>query len=134
MVWKESNGSIRRLDLVADTMPGMVGLAGGDVDVVQGDPGGVQLLDADVSGDITKADGEEWDFHLAVEDPFQTVPRSLKAEDVQGVAVVVKGGEKREALDVIPVGVREEKCQIQWPETKFLEQLETEEAQAGSGI
>jgi hypothetical protein len=32
------------------------------------------------------------------------------------------------------VGVGEEKCQIQWPETEFLEQLETEEAQAGSGI
>lgn len=68
--------------------------------------------------------------HLRAQRGLDFRARARPAEDVQSIRATVGRAEKREALDVIPMGVREEQIRGQ----RLARELESEPAQAAPGI
>ena len=75
--------------------------------------------------------GKIFAVELAAKNRFEIFAEALGAVDVQLEAGRVGGSEKRETLDVVPVGVGDEKVQ---PSRGGLGDLEAEFADAGAGV
>ena len=73
--------------------------------------------------------------HLPLEDPFQHRRALGAAEHVEAIARLVERYEEREALDVIPVGVRQQDARLaaSLPERAF-HQVDAEVARARAAV
>ena len=93
-----------------------------------------KFLDLDVARQFGERHGKIGAFHLAgqrVEQPFARTPA---AEDAQPAARIVNRREKRQALDVVPMRVRDEQRDVQRLVFEFRQQREAERAQTRARV
>ena len=69
---------------------------------------------------------------MAGEDGGETGARSFVTEKTKRVLLIVGREEKRQTLDMIPMGVGNEKSQLDWPGAEFLFQGDAQLAHARS--
>ena len=122
------------------------GVGGGDVGVIEAGAGdlGVLHLELGIVGQLVEVDGgpgllerdrEVGGARLAGHDRLQGPVGALAGIDVQLVALAIQGGEERQPLDVIPVGVADQQVGGAGARFEFgLHQLLAQAAQAGAGV
>ena len=86
----------------------------------------LQLFDRDVAREVLQTDGEKRCLHLPRQDRRQTNARTFITEDADLVLPVVGGEKKWQALDVIPVRVRDEEREPNLTLAKFALERETQ--------
>ena len=94
----------------------------------------LEFLDADVGRHFAQANREERAFHLAGQHDFQAVPRAFVAEDAQVVLRLIDGQKERQALDVVPVGMREQQSQVERLVVELGDQLAPQQPQSRAGV
>ena len=112
----------------------MIGHAGFDADGADVEGGLFEFFDEDVGWDFFEADGEEGTFHLAGEDVSEAMAGAFVAEYAKAILWFIDGKKKREALNVVPMGVGKEECEFNWGMVELGHELTAEEAQAGAAI
>src|SRR2546430_15879951 len=83
---------------------------------------------------LMQANGKKRRLHLAGQDRAQTGTRSFITQDPDQIFAVVGRGEERETLNVIPVRVCNEKCQLDRSWSQLLLQRKTDFFFKGSGV
>src|ERR1039457_3062288 len=94
----------------------------------------LEFLDTDVGRHFPQADREVRAFHLAGQNDFQPVARAFVAEDAQVVLRSIDRLEERQALDVVPMRVRQQQGQVERLRLEFGDQLAPEQAYARAGV
>ena len=87
-----------------------------------------------LAGHFAQANREERAFHLAGQHDFEAVARAFVPEDAQVVLRLIDGQKERQALDVVPVGVRQQQGQVERPGVEFGDQLAPQQPQPGAGV
>src|SRR5439155_3087943 len=90
----------------------MIGKAGLDPHVPYGEAQPLELLDLEVRRELAQIDRENRAFHLAGQDILQPMPRAFITQDAQMVLRLIRWQEKRQALNVVPMGVRQQQRQV----------------------
>src|SRR4026209_1513138 len=83
---------------------------------------------------LMQANGKKRRLHLASEDRAQTRTRSFITQDPDQIFAVVGRGKERQTLNVIPVRVRNEKCQLDRSRSQLLLQRKTETRNPGARV
>ena len=78
-----------------------------------------EFLDLNVGRHLAKANREKRALHLAGQDTIQAMASAFIAKDAQMVLRLIHGQKKRQPLDVIPMGVRQQQSEIQGPAIEF---------------
>src|SRR5262249_27094484 len=91
-----------------------------------------ELVDLDLRGDGVEVDREEGVVHAETEEILERLG-VMRRVDAERRARVERGAEERDALDVVPVQVRDEEVEIDRG-VPVLRELNTELAQAGAGV
>ena len=133
-VGKKGDESIGRKQPVADADAGMIRALRAHEHGADGEVEVLEFLDFDVARQLVKRHGKVGAFHLAGERGDETLARAFAAENPQAAAGIVNRPEERQALDVIPMRVREEQRQVQRLFFEFLEQRLSQRPQTGAGI
>jgi len=119
---------------VAHANTGMVGEAGFDTDTADRKLHLLQLFDLKVCGQFAERNRKERVFHLAGKHGAQAMPRAFITENTQAVLRFVNRLKKRQALNVIPMRVRQQHRQVQWLFFEFLHQLFAQKAKTCAGV
>jgi len=119
---------------IADADARMIGHAGFDVDCAEVEACFFEFFDVDVGGDFFQSDGEKGTFHLAGKNVCQAVPCAFVTENAETILFFIDREKKREALNVIPMRVRQEQGDFHWRIIELGHQLATERAQAGASV
>ena len=98
---------------VTDGESGMVGALGTYQRVADGKVKFLQFLDFDIAGQMGERHWKISAFHLASERGDQTFARTIAAQNAQSAARLINRRKKWQALNVIPVRVRNEQGQIE---------------------
>src|SRR6266849_2668506 len=130
VIREESNRTGRSKDAIADTDAGVIGKPGANLKLTDGETEVLQLLDLDVGRHLAQADGKERTLHLAGQHVLQAVARSFVAENAEMVLRLIDRQKKRQALDVVPVRVRQQQRQVQRLVVELRGQLASEQPQA----
>src|SRR5438874_10402405 len=75
---------------------------------------------------LMQANGKKRRLHLAGQDRAQTRTRSFITQDSDQIFAVIRRGKERQTLNVIPVRVCNEKCQLDCSWSQLLLQRQTE--------
>jgi hypothetical protein len=134
IVRKESDGTGGSEQAVPDTNSGVVSQASLDADGANLEMQLLELFYFYIGGHFPKANGKVGILHLAVQDIVQAIFCAFVPEDMQMILRSVKGKEKREALDVIPVGVSQQQAEIKGFSPELFEQGAPERAEAGAAV
>ena len=133
-IGEKDDDAIGRKQPVADGDAGMIGALGADEDIADGKVEIHQFFNLDVAGQLGERHGKIGAFHLAGERGDEAGARAFATENPQPAAGFVKGRKKRQALDVIPMRVRNKQGEIERPALEFIEERSAKLAQAGAGI
>jgi hypothetical protein len=90
------------------------------------------FLKRDVPRHLLHADGEVGTFHLARQSALQSLARAFKTDHRDLVFWIVRGHEKRKALDVVPVRVRNEHVEADGAALEFRRQGTAQSANAAA--
>lgn len=134
VVRKESDGAAGSGEPVTDADAGMIGHAGGDLNVTDVKTGFFEFFDFYVGRDFFQSDGKEWAFHLARKNICEAVARAFIAENAQMILFFIDRKKKWEALDMVPMGVSEKQGDFHWGIVEFGEELAAERAQTGAAV
>ncbi len=113
---------------------GMVKGNGPHFEAPDGCPIGVEFIDRRDPGEGLERDRELERIHLAGERGLEPGPRSSRAENPDFVRRRVSRAEKRQTLDVVPVGVRNEQGEVERLRLQFAREGEAERANPAPGI
>ena len=72
-----------------------------------------EFLNFDVAGQFVERHGEVGAFHLAGEHADQALARAFAAQNPQPAARMINRPEERQALNMVPMRVREEQGQVE---------------------
>ena len=133
-IGKKNNQAIGGKKPVTDAKAGMVGALGANADGADIQVEIFDFFDFEIAGEVGKMNGKVGALHLAGQGADQSLAGAFAAEDFQAAAGIVDGAEKREALNMIPVGMGDQQSEIERLAFKFLEQGLAEQAQTGAGI
>src|SRR5438045_2410677 len=94
----------------------------------------IELLNLDLSRQVVKLDREKRRGHLSFENFLKSAPAAVITENLNLILVVVSGHKKREALNVVPMNVRDQQSEMDRIGAKLIFQCETELANSRSRI
>ena len=134
VIRKERDGAAGSSEPITDADAGMIGHAGSDQDRADIKTGLLEFFDFDVGRDFFQANGKEGTLHLAGENICEAVARAFVTENAKMVLFLIDREKKWEALDMVPMCVREEQGDFQWGIVEFGEELAAERAQAGAAV
>ena len=93
-----------------------------------------QFLDLQVCREFLESDGKERVLHLAGKHAAEAAASALITENAHAVLRLIEGLEKRQALDMVPVRVRQKQRDVQRLLAELLRQLFAQETQACAGV
>src|SRR5438445_4114180 len=93
-----------------------------------------EFLDLDRSRQIAPAHRKKWDLHLRGQNGGQPSARALVSQNADRVFGFVSREKKRQALDMVPVRVSEQQCQIDRCGSEFVFQGKAQLANSGAGV
>ena len=94
----------------------------------------MKILKNHVARELLHGDGEIGAVHLGFQDSCKMAPGLFSPDDSKMILFLVSRGEKREALDVIPMGMRDQEAEIERRPLEFLGQGASKESNAGPRI
>ena len=133
-VGKESNQAIRREEPVTDAVAGVMGAKGSNAQRSDCKTEIFEFLDFDIAWQFRKGHWKISAFHLTGQRVDQAGARALTANQAQTAAWIVNGREKRQALDMVPVRVRNQQREMKWTLLELGGQRVPQAAQAGARI
>src|SRR5437868_13514014 len=83
---------------------------------------------------LMQANGKKRGLHLTGQDRAQTRTRSFITQDPDQIFAVIGRGKERQTLNVIPVRVCNEKCQLDRSRSQLFFQRKTESTNPGAGV
>src|SRR5438105_9557697 len=83
---------------------------------------------------LMQANGKKRRLHLAGQNRTQTCARSFITQDPDQIFAVIGRGKKRQTLNMIPVRVCNEKCQLDCSRPQLLLQRKTEATNPGARV
>jgi hypothetical protein len=93
-----------------------------------------QLTEIDLRVQLIEGDGEDDRGHLAADDVAEHRRERLRAPDHEVVPLLEERGEKREALNVVPVNVRQENVTTDRRAVRARDERSSELTYPGAGV
>jgi len=133
-IWKKTDQAVGREQPVTNGHAGVIGAMRAHKDFADGKIEIAQFLDLDVAGQLGKGDGKVGAFHLAGERGDEAAARAFAAEHAEAAARIINGRKKWQALDVVPMRVRNKQGEIERFAFEFRCEGQAEFAQARAAI
>src|SRR3954466_13550497 len=86
----------------------------------------LELLNGDLSRQVVELDREKRRGHLSFENFLKSAPGAVITENLNLILIVVGGHKKREALNMVPMNMRNQQREIDRIGAKLIFQCETE--------
>src|SRR5438132_6029423 len=110
MIWKKSDRAFAREQAVTDANARMIHKFRTDAHVADLEVHRIEFFDFDFSRQIVKRDREKRRRHLAFKNLAHAEIGAVITKNPDIVLVVVGGHKEREALNVVPMNVRDQKA------------------------
>jgi hypothetical protein len=133
-VREKTDESVGRQETIAHAKTGMVGALGANENIADREIEFAQLFNLNITWQLGEGHGKIGAFHLAGERSHQAPARPGATENPQAAAGIIYGRKKWQALDMIPMRVRNEQGKVERFVLEFSEQRPPEQPQSGAGI